>query len=149
MYTGRVFIHFNLSRRKYRTIETKDTKERNRFDSRIIFAIRSFFECGTNFAFLSKKKKKRYLYPELRTPCTPRYNERGKDVTSSGARGDRREEGEGTSHLAVSSLATVASSNGGGCTWLQLGELDERYVYSSNGTRVVAGRAIETISTVS
>lgn len=93
-----------------------------------------------------KKKKKRYLYSELRTPCTPRYNERGKDVTSSGARGDRREEGEGTSHLAVSSLATVASSNGGGCTWLQLGE---RYVYSSNGTRVVAGRAIETISTVS
>lgn len=51
-------------------------------------------------------------------------------------RGRRRSEAFG----AVSSLATVASSNGGGCTSLQLGELDERYVYSSNGTRVVAGR---------
>lgn len=55
-----------------------------------------------------------------------------------------RQEGRGRGRSeafgAVSSLATVASSNGGGCTSLQLGELDERYVYSSNGTRVVAGR---------
>lgn len=52
-----------------------------------------------------------------------------------------RQEGRGRGRSeafgAVSSLATVASSNGGGCTSLQL---DERYVYSSNGTRVVAGR---------
>lgn len=133
-----VFVHFNLSGEN---IERYKRKIRN--DSiRIIFAIRSFSE-----QIFPSSPKKGYSYPRPKTLCAPRYNERGggekeRDVTSSRARVRQEGRGRGRSEAfgAVSSLATVASSNGGGCTSLQLGELDERYVYSSNGTRVVAGR---------
>lgn len=109
----------------------------------IRFGLFSRFFFRTNFPFLSEK---RILISStkdsVRRDITREEGEKERDVTSSRARVRQEGRGRGRSEAfgAVSSLATVASSNGGGCTSLQLGELDERYVYSSNGTRVVAGR---------
>lgn len=116
-------------------------KRKIRNDSiRIIFAI-----LFPNKFSLPLRKKDTHILDQrhsVRRDITREEGGKERDVTSSRARVRQEGRGRGRSEAfgAVSSLATVASSNGGGCTSLQLGELDERYVYSSNGTRVVAGR---------
>lgn len=111
----------------------------------IRFGLFSRFVLFPNKFSLPLRKKDTHILDQrhsVRRDITREEGGKERDVTSSRARVRQEGRGRGRSEAfgAVSSLATVASSNGGGCTSLQLGELDERYVYSSNGTRVVAGR---------